>query len=112
MNKINMNVRKMVLERIKDEFVQVRQWTSGFFSGAMVHEAKAVALIELLEEDDCGSTGGYDPNNPKEEITGYHEFDRFLTLLKKYDTVLSDDDDVAMEELQKFFTGLSAKFGH
>ncbi|MBP4081389.1 hypothetical protein [Aeromonas sp. MrichA-1] len=46
---------------------------------------KADSIIEILEVEDCGSTGGYDRQNPNVKITGHKIYDRFLTVLRKYD---------------------------
>jgi len=46
---------------------------------------KADAIIEILEVEDCGSIGGYDRQNPNILITGHKIYDRFLTVLRKYD---------------------------
>jgi hypothetical protein len=46
---------------------------------------KADAIIEILEVEDCGSIGGYDKENRNVTITGHKIYDRFLTVLRKYD---------------------------
>ena len=48
---------------------------------------EAEALIELLEENDCGQHGGYDPDNKFMCITGFKLFDRFLTVIRKYNKI-------------------------
>ena len=46
---------------------------------------KADSIIEILEVEDCGSIGGYDKENRNVTSTGHKIYDRFLTVLRKYD---------------------------
>jgi hypothetical protein len=77
--------RIKVLNRIGDHFQMIIQWhgikkpscsesTTQYFN-------KAMALIELLEIEDCGSTGGYDKGQPPASTL----FDRWDWLYRKYD---------------------------
>lgn len=53
--------RQAVLKLIDRHFQQVAQWARlGDFPRAAEYQAKTEALVELLEIDDCGSSGGYD----------------------------------------------------
>jgi hypothetical protein len=52
---------KTILKRIDECMSMRRQWKEmELFSNAAEYEWKALALIELLEVDLCGSTGGFD----------------------------------------------------
>lgn len=46
---------------------------------------KADALVSILEVVDCGSVGGFDRENKCVHTTGISIYDRFLTVLRKYD---------------------------
>jgi hypothetical protein len=54
---------------------------------AAEHLFKAEALIEILEVQDCGSTGGFDKTNPLRRDSRFKLMARFLTVLHKYNTV-------------------------
>jgi hypothetical protein len=49
------------------------------------HMNMAESLIEILEVDDCGQIGGHDGDNRYIRKTSISVFDRFLTVLNKYD---------------------------
>jgi len=57
---------------------------------------QAESLIELLEKDDCGSIGGHDKNNPINSNYGFKLYDRFITLVNKY------EDDYKIENVFGF----------
>lgn len=44
----------------------------------------AESIVEVLEAEDCGSIGGYDPENRHVRETGFDVFDRFLTVVRKH----------------------------
>lgn len=53
--------RDAVLTAIHDNIRMVAQWEKmQDFATAAHYQARAQALIELLEVDDCGSVGGFD----------------------------------------------------
>ncbi len=45
---------------------------------------EADAYIKLLEKEDCGQIYGHDDSNPFINITGSRLYDRFLTVIRKY----------------------------
>lgn len=67
-------LRNTILKDIEDHLSASKQWvTMQYYDHALEYRAKAVALIELLEADDCGSHGGFDeernqprPRDPQE----------------------------------------------
>jgi hypothetical protein len=72
-----------ILNRAFGHFQQVTQWPDS--ATGIKYMSKADALIEVLEVIDCGSIGGFDKENPHKRVTGCNKFDRFLTVLAKYD---------------------------
>jgi hypothetical protein len=53
--------RQTILDTAAECLAQVEQWSElHHFGSAAEYYAKAEALIELLEVDDCGSVGGFD----------------------------------------------------
>lgn len=57
--------RNVILKRIKSCLDAENQWAkSRSYEIALKYNAKAEALIELLEIHDCGSTGGFDRDDP------------------------------------------------
>ena len=98
---MNKELRKTILQTIFDHFQMVSQDpldTESFY--------KAVGLIEFLEIEDCGSSGGFDNENPMQHVTGFHEYDRFLTLLRKENIKLEKELYFTPETLGKYFTEL------
>ena len=100
--------RKEILTEILDCFQGMFQWLTTLPEHYTKYANQAEVLIELLEVVDCGSVGGFDRNNPsvvrpadgsylgsagscrpKVDETGFALFDRFLMVLRKYDTKLS-----------------------
>lgn len=69
--------RDTILKSIGDCLDRVKQWAKvnprdpvGWYENAAAYSAKAEALINLLEIDDCGSSGGFDEKrNQKESMT-------------------------------------------
>ena len=78
-------MRVRMLQDIFENFQQVSQWLPHYIDNAMKYVAQAEGLVEFLEVEDCGSVGGFDPENKVEHITGYNLYDRFLALVAKYD---------------------------
>ncbi len=82
--------RLVILNEVLDCFQQVIQWDKFSFEtkdSVVEYQHKAQVLIELLEVDDCGSVGGYDRENPVKYETRNKLFNRFLTVIRKYNTV-------------------------
>ncbi len=80
MFKINRNT---ILKAIKDELLSAKQWSVNGLEFKLFHRYKAESLIELLEINDCGSTGGFDQNNPLRTDTQDLLYNRYLTLKYK-----------------------------
>ena len=70
------------------QLVCASQWmySQDVLHSAAEHMHKAEVLIELLEAADCGSHGGFDRSNPLQGKSRFKLFDRFLTVLVKYNT--------------------------
>jgi len=73
------------LQDIFEKLQQITQWLPGSIDHALDNMYSAKALIEMLEADDCGSHGGFDPKNPLISDSGFDLYDRFTTVLRKYD---------------------------
>jgi len=73
--------RQTILDMIGDNFQSVIQWSGhADFGRCAKYSDKAEGLIELLEIHDCGSTGGFDEDQP----TASNLFDRWDWLYRKY----------------------------
>lgn len=83
-NKMNNISRLVILNDIFDHFQYASQWLPDATDSTFKALNKAESLIELLEANDCGSHGGFDPKNKHQIVTGFDLYDRFLTLLRKY----------------------------
>lgn len=71
--------RITILKNIKESLSAITQWSEmQHWENAAKYAAKAEALIELLEVDDCGSIGGFDAKRGQNR-------DRHWTLTKRYD---------------------------
>lgn len=81
---MDIQIRIKILNNIFGHLQMVTQWAPSNFENCSEYTFKAEALIELLEEEDCGSHGGFDKSNPNKHETGFDIFDRFLTLVRKY----------------------------
>lgn len=59
--------REDILNKIQHYLQWAKDWggINGDLLSAAVAEKRAEALIELLESHDCGSIGGFDPEDPK-----------------------------------------------
>jgi hypothetical protein len=99
--------RKIILQTIFNNFQGMTQWLTSP-DHYLENYNQAVALIELLEVEDCGSVGGYDPSNKvKWNESGFHEYDRFLALLRKKDTKLEKEIYFTPETMRKFWLEVS-----
>ena len=85
MHKVNHELRLDMLNTIFEHFQQVTQSMASSPESEYKYYIKAEALIEFLEINDCGSFGGYDLLCPMQNVTGCSLFDRFLTLIRKYE---------------------------
>lgn len=77
--------RKEILDSIQHKLKWAKDWGSihGDLLSAGLREKEAEAMIELLESHDCGSIGGFDPEDPK---CGKHAdiYSRYEWLKRKY----------------------------
>ena len=98
--------RLVMLNRIFDMFQYATQWPEN----STAYFYKAEALIEVLEIGDCGSTGGYDPQNRNRKLTGFDLFDRFLTVILKYDDSfnIKSSCNANLATLVQYYTQLRA----
>jgi hypothetical protein len=101
--------RIVILNAIFSNFQQITQWLPSNIENAAEYMHKAEALIEILEVDDCGSVGGYDPHNPVEDESGFELYDRFLALVRKRNNIseIQQDCGFDVEKLKKYFLKLS-----
>ena len=97
---MNKELRKRLLQQIFGHFQMMTQDVPLINSKYLY---KALALIEFLEVEDCGSVGGFDRDNPMEHITGFDEYDRFLTLLRKEKIKLEKEIYFTPETLGDYF---------
>ncbi len=73
--------RATILKAARDAQAQVRQWSkSGDYARAAAYLAKQEALVQLLEVDDCGSTGGFD--RLRKQLEGMRGLDARLDWLE------------------------------
>lgn len=71
--------RTIILKNIEKSLSAIKQWSEmQQWENAAKYAAKADALIELLEVDDCGSIGGFDAKRGQDR-------DRHWTLTERYD---------------------------
>lgn len=84
MTKLQRKHRVLILNKIFSELQQITQWLPCAIHSGSKYMHKAESLIELLEEMDCGSHGGFDRNNPIIRDSGFELYDRFTTLVRKY----------------------------
>ena len=74
--------RTIILNACFKEFHQMLQW--GISHHSDNHRVRAESLVNLLEVIDCGSVGGVDQSNPVQVISGNPLYDRFLTVVRKF----------------------------
>lgn len=71
--------RSTILKMIESELQSIAQWAGmAIWENAAKYAARAEVLIELLEIDDCGSTGGFDTQR-NQGRRGFH------TLYSRYE---------------------------
>jgi hypothetical protein len=101
--------RVRVLNNIYNQFQNSTQWYPSNLAHVNEKLVKAEALIELLEEADCGSIGGYDRKNPVRNETKFKLLDRFLALIRKYDDEENLDESSGLDlyQIKKFYTTLT-----
>lgn len=120
--------RITILQEIFECFQQVTQWVpthqtqADYSEGVTKYLYKAEALIEILEVNDCGSTGGFDPdmaygpraNDPTRPDHYIGLFGRFLWLVDKYgsEKKLEESCGFNIEKLTNFFLILNAARGN
>lgn len=75
--------REVILKLIKEHLKNSKQWSDDSIHFRMQCRYMAEGLIQLLEIEDCGSTGGYDRANPLVNKTLDRLYNRYLTLKKK-----------------------------
>lgn len=99
--------RMMLLQYIFDSFQMITQDPDTPYSAGYLKRAEG--YIEILEAADCGSWGGYDKTNPNKRVTGNGVFDRFLTVLRKYDDAcgLQPRCGATVDTLTEYFTRLN-----
>lgn len=70
---------------------------------------KAESLIEFLEVKDCGSSGGHDEDSPVLNETMFLLYDRFLALVRKYDSqsAILSCCGFDLADIQKYFKSIS-----
>lgn len=78
--------RLEMLNEIFGQFQQITQWLPGSISSASKANQKAEILIEILETNDCGSSGGFDKESPVLKESGFPLYDRFLALVRKHNS--------------------------
>ena len=69
--------RAAILKRIDENMQQVRQWVDmAEYALAATYQAKAEALVEVLEIADCGSVGGFDTKRGQPSVSSVKGRDR------------------------------------
>lgn len=93
--------RKKILDTIGEHLESIIQWSGKtcFCENVTEYYHKALALIELLEAEDCGSTGGYDSGQPSAK----NIFDRWDWLYRKYNNPEKYKKYQSYEEIKEFF---------
>lgn len=78
MKPVNASIaRTAIIEKLDHHLQQVQQWSSlGSYALAAEYAAKADALIDLLETDDCGSYGGFDVKRGQPSTSSFPGKDR------------------------------------
>ncbi len=93
--RFNERARLVILDSILSCFQQVVQWDDWSYDAkdnVVKYQCQAEVLIELLEADDCGSHGGFDKDSPVGRETSNRQFNRFLAVLRKYNTAQDLDE--------------------
>ena len=106
-----MNIERLnILNAIFSKFQSAGQYITTNPSSYAEYISSAAALIQLLEVADCGSTGGFDKNNKRKSVTNFKVFDRFLTLVRKYENE-NDIESICgftLESLGQFYNQLNS----
>ena len=104
-----MEQRINMLNDIFTHFQQITQWLPNNIDTASKYMFKAESLIERLEEDDCGSTGGFDPKSPVIRDSGFLLYDRFIAVVNRHDNKkdIKKECQFNLENLKKYFKELS-----
>jgi hypothetical protein len=77
------NTRQKILNEIMSDLQMATQWVANSPDRHTHYMSQAEALVELLEVEDCGATGGFDKKNPR--VPHPHAvFSRFLTVINKH----------------------------
>ena len=93
--------RSTILRNIADHLRGELQWSrSGHWDNAWKYAQQAIALIELLEVDDCGSVGGFDRTNELVRLVPHEGFNRFWTVSAKYKQMMFAKE--LLPEFKKF----------
>lgn len=100
--------RIKILQEIFGHFQQMTQWVTTSPNSYSQYFNKALALIELLEVEDCGSVGGFDTSNPvKWNESKFFEYDRFLALVRKENTKLKKECYFTVETMRKYWLNIN-----
>lgn len=93
--------RVTILKDIFDDLCMIVQWEGmkNCPENVVEYHYRAQAMIELLEVHDCGSTGGYDTNQP----TARNIFDRWDWLVKKYHKLEDITPKHEYERIKKYY---------
>lgn len=88
-NKLKTENRIKILNVIFEDFQQITQWLPNNIEFAIEYMYKAKGLIELLEVEDCGSVGGFDPKSPvireSSPRLAFDLYDRYLAVVRRCD---------------------------
>lgn len=97
--------RITLLQKTFSHFQCASQWIVSNPSEYAEYLHRAEAIIQILEIDDCGSTGGYDRDNKCKKVTGFKLYDRFLTVIRKENQYsdLKDECNFDVETLGEFY---------
>ena len=104
-----MKERIKILNDIFSNFQQITQWLPNNIDYAAKYMFKAESLIERLEEDDCGSVGGFDQKSPVIRKSRFLLYDRFMALVRRYDNKsdIKKCCQFDLENLGEYFKKLS-----
>ena len=109
------NLLSILLHQIQHEQQQIRQWvTIEDYSRTMEHSCQLEALVETLEIYDCGSVGGFNPEQVRQQKV-WSLNDRAEWLLAKYGPLAKCFLTVSptdLEKLSKPATKKSRPSGH
>jgi hypothetical protein len=100
--------RTTILQEIFDQFQIITQWVPNNPENVVRATHKAEVLIQLLEVEDCGSIGGFDPEAPVYEECAFMLYNRFLAVLRKHhdDSIIKSVCGFTVEKLKTYFNNL------